>query len=478
MSTPNKSDSKLPADGPDFTPAHNVITAETLQKGEYSEAYYAQRWYKRPIAQIILVSFVCFMCPGMFNALNGLGGGGKQDATTADNGNVALYSTFSVFAFFGGTVANKIGLKPTLIIGASGYSLYIGALYSTVIAQTQSRENFVIAAGAILGVCAGLLWTAQGAIMLAYATERTKGRYVALFWSIFNFGAVIGAIIPMATNWNRPEAAAASGTTYIVFLVLTLVGLGISVFLAQPKNVILPNGRPVEVARQPTWVSEFKGLLFALKSDRMVILLFPFFLSSNWFYAYQFNAINGSGYFGIRGRSLNNFLYWTSQIVGSIATGFFLDWKIGRRLRAWAGLVWLTILVFAVFGGNYAFQRTYTRETVADPNFESLNINTSKYAGLAFLYVFNGILDAAWQTYAYWLMGAMSNEPRRLAYLTGFYKGLQSAGSAITFRIDALKTPFMTELASTWGLLAGSLLIMVPVLLFRIHEHTVEEGED
>jgi hypothetical protein len=25
------------------------------------------------------------MCPGMFNALGGLGGGGKADATTADN---------------------------------------------------------------------------------------------------------------------------------------------------------------------------------------------------------------------------------------------------------------------------------------------------------------------------------------------------------------------------------------------------------
>lgn len=106
--------------------------------------------------------------------------------SVCNSGNVALYSTFSVFAFFGGTIANKIGLKPTLIIGSSGYSLYIGALYSTVISQTKARENFVIAAGAILGVCAGLLWTAQGAIMLAYATERAKGRYVALFWSIFN----------------------------------------------------------------------------------------------------------------------------------------------------------------------------------------------------------------------------------------------------------------------------------------------------
>lgn len=127
----------------------------------------------------------------------------------------------------------------------------------------------------------------------------------------------------MATNWNRPEAAAASGTTYIVFLVLTLVGLGISVFLAQPKNVILPNGRPVEVARQPTWVSEFKGLLFALKSDRMVILLFPFFLSSNWFYAYQFNAINGSGYFGIRGRVSSLMLHRLNPHTGGMVSDPF-----------------------------------------------------------------------------------------------------------------------------------------------------------
>lgn len=42
-------------------------------------------WYASPRAQLLLVSFVCFLCPGMFNALGGLGGGGKQDPTLADN---------------------------------------------------------------------------------------------------------------------------------------------------------------------------------------------------------------------------------------------------------------------------------------------------------------------------------------------------------------------------------------------------------
>lgn len=143
----------------------------------------------------------------------------RTDATTADNGTVALYSTFAVFGFFGGTICNKIGPRLTLSIGSLGYSLYIGSLYSTVISQTKARENFVIAAGAILGVCAGMLWTAQGAFMLSYSTESTKGRFTALFWMIFNLGAVIGAVIPLGQNWNSPDAKAASGSTYIAFMV-------------------------------------------------------------------------------------------------------------------------------------------------------------------------------------------------------------------------------------------------------------------
>jgi hypothetical protein len=36
-------------------------------------------WYASPKIQLLVVSFVCFMCPGMFNALGGLGGGGQVD---------------------------------------------------------------------------------------------------------------------------------------------------------------------------------------------------------------------------------------------------------------------------------------------------------------------------------------------------------------------------------------------------------------
>ena len=42
-------------------------------------------WYASPKFQLFMVAMVCFMCPGMFNALGGLGGGGKADAKVADD---------------------------------------------------------------------------------------------------------------------------------------------------------------------------------------------------------------------------------------------------------------------------------------------------------------------------------------------------------------------------------------------------------
>lgn len=48
-----------------------------------------------------------------------------------------------------------------------------------------------------------------------------------------------------------------------------------------------------------------------------------------------------------------------------------------------------------------------------------------------------------WQTTAYWIIGAMSNDPAKLAHFAGFYKSLQSAGAAGVWRADAVKLPYV-----------------------------------
>lgn len=46
---------------------------------------YLLPWYASPKIQMGMVAFVCFMCPGMFNALTGLGGGGRIDTKLGDD---------------------------------------------------------------------------------------------------------------------------------------------------------------------------------------------------------------------------------------------------------------------------------------------------------------------------------------------------------------------------------------------------------
>jgi MFS family permease len=81
--------------------------------------------------------------------------------------------------------------------------LWTAFMFSSSAINIHPRAGpFVISAGAILGICAGLLWTAQGSLMLAYPTEDQKGRFIGIFWGIFNMGAVVGASVSLGQNFH------------------------------------------------------------------------------------------------------------------------------------------------------------------------------------------------------------------------------------------------------------------------------------
>lgn len=94
-----------------------------------------------------------------------------------------------------------------------------------------------------------------------------------------------------------------------------------------------------------------------------------------------------------------------------------------------------------------------------------------------FLYLFYGLFDAIFQNFIYWTLGALSNNPKKVALYAGFYKGIQSAGAAIAWRLDAIETPYMTMFASSWALAIAGLLIAAPLNWFYITDHTDAEKD-
>jgi len=431
-------------------------------------------FYSHPTTQVSLLGFVCFMCPGMYNALTGLGGGGQVDPKVNANATAALYSTFAFFAFFSGTVNNKLGSRLTLMLGTWGYTLYVGAYLAYNI--HPNAGGFVIAAGAILGVCASLLWTAQGALMMGYPTESQKGMYISIFWAIFNLGGVVGSAVAFGSNFESESNGVGNGT-YIGFLILTLIGVVLPLAMVDPDKMIRTDGTRVLKVSHPSWTVEFKSLFVALFTDPWILLLFPMFFASNYFYTWQFNDYNGA-LFNIRARGLNNFVYWTSQIFGSWMIGYIvLDaQRLRRRTRAIIGWSIVFALVFVVHGWAYSYQRTYTRASeLANP--VKMDIYDKEYPAHVWLMIFYGLLDSMWQTNVYWLMGAMSNDPSKLAVFTGFYKSIQSAGAAGAWRADGVGLPYMNIFASTWALSAAGMLFALPMIFMRVKDHTEDSDE-
>ncbi|KAI1330735.1 MFS general substrate transporter [Xylariaceae sp. FL0255] len=433
-------------------------------------------WYASPRAQLLMVSFVCFLCPGLYNALGGLGGGGQLNSHVQAQASTATYAVFAFVGFFSGSFANKMGIRITLGLGGFGYSLYSASFLAY---NHTKNDGFVIFAGAFLGFCAGLLWTAQGAIMLAYPEENKKGSYISTFWIIFNSGGVIGALIVLAQNLHNTTGTVTDGT-YAAFIVLMFIGAVIALFLVDADKVIRADGSKVIIMKEPTWKSEFIGLWECIYSVPWVIALFPMFFASNIFYTYQQNGVNAVA-FNLRARSLNSLLYWLAQILGAMVYGFAFDIKrVRRSVKAKASLVVLFILTFAIWGGGDAFQSKRPPraiETAASYESQRWDFTDPEYLGPAFLYIFYGFYDACWQSSIYWWIGALSNSGRRTANLAGFYKGIQSAGAAIFWALDSAELSYETMYIVTFVLLAASLVIAAPVVFTKIKDTTDIEDD-
>ncbi|GBE89260.1 MFS general substrate transporter [Sparassis latifolia] len=408
------------------------------------------QFYTTPMVQVVLVGITCFATVGMFSAVSNLGAGGTQDVTLSDTANGVLYGMFAVTGLISGGINNLLGPRLTLFFGTLGYALYVGALWCH---QTQGTAWFLIFAGALLGISAALLWSAQGSIMMSYPLEKDKGKAFGIFWAIFQFGSFIGAVIALAINIRSGKLSAVSTSTYIAFLVIIFVGIASAFLVLPPNQVVRGDGTIVKLEAASAPHEELIAM-YRLCKDWRVIALSPMFFASNYFYAYQ-GAVN-AGKFDGPTRALNATLEGAGAIIGALMIGYLvLDVKwLHRRTRGYLGLAVTAVITIIVWAVALSWQVTFKREPAA--SIVLINYKHANYRGKGALYFFYYFGDACYQALAYWIMSALTNDPFKLARFAGIYKALQSAGAAGSFGMDAVATPYLNELLASWILMLVS----------------------
>ncbi|GLJ55480.1 hypothetical protein SUGI_1191460 [Cryptomeria japonica] len=431
-------------------------------KGKSSEEVPSRCFrYNSPVVQVILIGFICFCCPGMFNALTGMGGGGQVDPDAANNANTALYTTFAVFGILGGGIYNLLGPHLTLFAGCSTYVLYAG---SFLYYNHYQNELFAIIAGALLGVGAGLLWAGQGAIMTSYPSEDKKGRYISLFWSIFNVGGVLGGFIPFLSNFQK-KAGNVNDSTYIGFMCFMSFGTFLTLALLPAHKVVRNDGTRAGTLKYSNPRTESLEILKLFMNWKMLLLV-PASWASNFFYTYQFNNVNGK-LFTIRTKGLNNVFYWGAQMLGSIGIGCILDYSSqSKKKRGYTGVGIVALLGTAIWGGGLVNELKYNGK---NPNLDFMDSGVS-YAGPFVLYFSYGLLDATFQTLVYWMIGALADDSQTLSRYSGFYKGVQSAGAAVAWQLDSRSTSPLTELKINWCLTSISYPLLLILVAFAVHD--------
>ncbi|KAI0665814.1 hypothetical protein C8Q78DRAFT_1111437 [Trametes maxima] len=286
-----------------------------------------------------------------------------------------------------------------------------GVLYGTF--AITGLVSGGIGNSARLGVSAALLWSAQGAIMMSYPLEKDKGKAFAVSRAIFQFGSFIGSLIALAINIRSGGLSAVSTSTYIAFLAIIFVGVVSSFLVLPPNRVIRSDGTIIKLQTASKPHEEVVGMMRLFKDWRMLALV-PMFFASNYFYAYQ-GAVNTTRFDGFT-RVLNTTPEGVGAIIGALLIGYFVpDFNFFHRCtRGYLGLATVASMVIVIWSVALAWQVTFTCAL------------------------------------AYWIMSAMTNDPFTLARYAGLYKALQSAGSASSFGMDVVKTPFLNEHLASW----------------------------
>ncbi|KAL3959409.1 hypothetical protein ACCO45_007571 [Purpureocillium lilacinum] len=249
-----------------------------------------------------------------------------------------------------------------------------------------------------------------GATWLVYLGSVTCGISAGFFWS------VEGAI---ATGYPEQHKRGRYIATWFTFRNFgNIIGGAISLRSTTPwtnpvrsEKVQRDDGTRIETSTAPIhWRTELQSMYDRIRS-RSILLLTPLFWYFGWIQAYPGTYL--ATYFTVRSRALGSFM---SAIVGTLAT--------------WLGVHWWTFL--GPETENWGDQSTFGR-------------------GFG-LYLFERISLGMVENYIYWCIGNLSDSPGEQIRYSSLLRGIETAGVAVGFGVQAVPTALIATASINFGL--------------------------
>ncbi|KAI0109790.1 MFS general substrate transporter [Daldinia grandis] len=401
-------------------------------------------WYHGVFFNATVVGISAFAAPGLWNAMNSVGAGGQQTPYLVMAGNAILFAVMTLTCLSGSMMANRFGLRTSLVVGTVGYVIYSAALYTN---NRYGTEWFIYLGSAVCGLSSGIFWATEGTIMLSYPEPEKRGRYLAYWLSYRNSGSILGGVINLAFNYRGRTTGKLDWRTYIVFVALQCLGPVCSLLLTPPEKVVRRNGSRVQLSERISDLEELKALTrVLLRKDFLLII--PYFVYVTWELPYISAYL--SLYFSVRSRALASLVSAIAQVVTTLAFGAFLDWtRVSLNKRARYGYIAIMILIGGCWIWGVIIQNEYTHHKPA------LDWDDAGFGRGWALYIFWQINFSLTYNFGFWLIGFLAREPKEIVRYMSIARAAESAGQCISSGISSTSAPLISALGvsfALWGI--------------------------
>ncbi|OTB13097.1 hypothetical protein K445DRAFT_76601 [Daldinia sp. EC12] len=398
-------------------------------------------WYHGVFFNATIVGISAFAAPGLWNAMNSVGAGGQQTPYLVMAGNAILFAVMTLTCLTGSMMANRFGLRNSLVFGTVGYVIYSAALYTN---NRYGTEWFIYFGSAVCGLSSGIFWATEGSIMLSYPEPEKRGRYLAYWLSYRNSGSILGGIINLAFNYRGKATGKLDWRTYIVFVALQCLGPLCSFLLSPPEKVVRRNGSRVQLAERIPDLEELKALIrVLLRKDFLLVM--PYFIYVTWELPYISAYL--SLYFSVRSRALASLVSAIAQVVTTLIFGAFLDWTtVSLNKRARYGYIAMMTLIGGCWIWGAIVQNEYTLHKPA------LDWDDSEFGRGWALYIFWQINFSLTYNFGFWLLSFLARDPKEIVRYMSVARAAESAGQCISSGISSTTAPLISALGVSFAL--------------------------